>query len=206
MKLTSLAFFVLLLFAHGVGDGDRLVPQPLSMLRDGPQGWVGFALFGLLLLVGLLYTAALARSRREAEAALSGLAALILLMVAVTPSGGSFHFQCSLALLLLLFAFFALLLYRAESFWLTAHLLVPAALALATGLQSYGLWQKAMIAYFVAVTVFHHHGLIRPPAGRLALAFGPGARRSAPPGKRRRIYQLGEGREWARRQVWDCPC
>jgi hypothetical protein len=199
MKLASLAFVLLLLIAHAAGDGAELLGRPLSVFRDGAQGGLGYALFAVLLLIGLLYTAALVRARREVETLAAGLAALLLLVVAATPSLGAFHLACSLLLLMLLFAYFALLLHLAESLWLPAHLAVPFALACATGLHSYGLWQKAVITYFVALTAIHHHLLPRPRA-RLAWARRDG--RAAGPyqaGRRHKVYALSPSREWARR-------
>jgi len=119
----------------------------------------------------------------------AGLAVLLLVLVAATPSFGVGHGLCALLLLLLLFSYYALLLYRAQSVWLVPHLSTPAVLALATRLHSYGLWQKSIIAYFVFAAVVHHHLLAPAPSGSK-----PGR-----PQKRRRVYQLEAGREWARR-------
>jgi hypothetical protein len=197
MKLASLAFVLLLLGAHAAGDSAELVGQPLSMFRDGVQGWLGYALFAVLLLISALYVAALAQAGRVPEAAVAGLAALLLLVVAGTPSWGAFHVLCSLLLLGLLVSYYALLLHRAEGPWLAAaHLAVPLALAGATGLHSYGLWQKAVITYIVAVTAAHHHLLGRPaarPAPSAARAPSRGG-----PGRRHKVYALGSSREWAR--------
>jgi hypothetical protein len=200
MKLASFAFFLLLTYAHQAGDFDRTLAQPLSLFRDGGQAWVGYALFAVLLVIGWLYATALARSHREAEAAVAGLTVLLLVAVAVTPSWSSFHLFCSLLLLLLLFGYYARLLSRAARPLLFAHLAVPTALALATGFHSYGLWQKSLIAYFVAVAVTHHHLV-----GRLPRQGGPWPAGSRPraceePMKRRKVYRLEPGRAWAKRQ------
>src|SRR4051794_24655628 len=96
MKLATLAFVLLLLSAHLAGDSAELVGQPLSMFRDGEQGWLGYLLFAVLLLITGLYLAALARAERIGEAAAAGLAAVLLAVVAVTPSLGAFHIICSL--------------------------------------------------------------------------------------------------------------
>ncbi len=197
MKLASLAFVLLLLVAHAAGDSAELVGQPLSMFRDGEQGWLGYLLFAVLLLISALYLTALARADRVGEATAAGLAAVLLLLVAVTPSWGALHVACSLLLLGLLLAYFALLLHRAEGPWLAAvHLAVPVALAGATGLHSYGLWQKAVITYIVAATAAHHHLLGSPPA-RTRLR----SRRASAvvPGNRHKVFQLAPSREWARR-------
>jgi hypothetical protein len=198
MKLAVLAFFGLLVCAHGAGNGGSLVQQPLSMFRDGPEGWLGYALFAALLLISWFYTAALTRCRREAEADIAGLAGFLLLLVAVTPSQGSFHILCSLGLLLLVFSHYGLLLYRAENFWWFIHLALPVALALATCFHSYGVWQKSLIAYLVLAAAVHHHLLVRPrPQNPLDFA-GMGGLRVGRPRKRRKVYQVESGREWAR--------
>src|SRR6266496_242844 len=110
MKPASLVFFFLLLVAHGMVYSGRLLAQPLSLFRDGDRSWLGYALFDLLLLIGLLYTVALLRSGREGEAGISLLAVLLLVVVVLTPSRESFHLLCSFLVFLLLFVYYALLL------------------------------------------------------------------------------------------------
>jgi hypothetical protein len=197
MKLTALAFLLLLLLAHMTGDFDELAGQPLSTFRDGPQGWLGYALFAALLLVSLLYLAALVRFDRLGEAAVSGLAVVLLLVVALTPSWGGFHLLCSLLLFMLLFGYYSLLFYRMEGVWLFVHLAAPVVLALVTNLHSYGLWQKSFIAYFVLLAAAHHHLLIRQPLPPT----GHGAMRRVSSTRRRKVYQLASGREWTRRAL-----
>jgi hypothetical protein len=199
MKWALLAFVALLFLAHQAGNADELLAQPLSLFRDGPEGWLGYGLFAVLLLIGSLYTTALARADRVGEAVLSGLAVLLLVAVAATPSWGSGHLVASLVLLLLLYGYYALLLYRAESrCWLLAHLAVPVALALATGFHSYGVWQKGIILYYVLAATLHHHAL-----GQLRVRGSSAASRSGTslPGcgtKRRKVFRVGPGRAWAR--------
>jgi len=196
MKVAVLAFVLLLLGAHLGGDSGELVGQPLSMFRDGEQAWLGYALFYVLLLISGLYVKALKRADRVPEAAVAVGAALLLAVVAATPSWGAFHIVCSLLLLGLLISYYALLLHRAEGPLLAAvHLAVPLALVGATGLHSYGLWQKAVITYIVVVTAAHHHLLGRPAPKRER----PRASRRAPVGKRHTVYALAPSREWARR-------
>jgi hypothetical protein len=196
MKLAALVFVLLLLVAHAAGDSAALVGQPLSMFRDGEQGWLGYSLFAVLLLISALSVTALARADRVPEAAVAAGAALLLAVVAATPSWGAFHIVCSLLLLGLLIAYYALLLHRAEGPLLAAvHLAVPLALVGATGLHSYGLWQKAVITYIVAVTATHHH-LLGRPAPRPARSR---ASRRARFDKRHTVYALAPSREWARR-------
>jgi hypothetical protein len=197
MKVAALAFVLLLLGAHAAGDGPELIGQPLSMFRDGEQAWLGYALFTVLLLISGLYIAALARADRVPEAAVAAGATLLLAVVAATPSWGPFHIVCSLLLLGLLISYYALLLHRAEGPLLAAvHLAVPLALAGATGLHSYGLWQKAVITYIVAVTAAHHH-LLGRPAPRAAR---PRPSRRVRCDKRHTVYALAPSRGWARRR------
>jgi hypothetical protein len=196
MKLAASLFFLVLVHAHYVGD----LAQPLSLLRDGPQGWLGYALFALLLLIGLLYTATLVRAGREGESLASGFATVLLAVVAVTPSWGGFHLFCSILLLLLLYSYTARVLRRAASLWLFPHLLVPAVLAGLTRFHSYGAWQKSLIAYFVLVVVFHDHVLaqqLKRNAAPPALLRSP---RRGRPLERRRVYLLEAGREWVRQK------
>lgn len=197
MKLTSLAFVLLLLAAHVSGDSAELIGQPLSMFRDGDQGWLGYLLFAVLLLICGLYVTALARAERLDEMAAAGLAAFLLAVVAATPSAGLFHIICSLLLLGLLLGYFALLLHRAEGPLLAAaHLAVPVALVGATGLHSYGLWQKAVITYIVVATAVHHHLLCSLPARPRSHV----RRASAVElGRRHRVFHVAPSREWARR-------
>jgi hypothetical protein len=181
MKLASLAFFLLLVYAHADGESERLVGRPLSMFRDQEQAWMGYALFALLMLASSVYAAALARYRKWGEVAVAGLTVLLLLALAATPSTGELHLVCALALLALLFGYYAVLLYRAETFWLLAHLAVPVALALATRFHSYGIWQKGFIVYFVLAAVIRHHLLMR----QISRADAPGR-----PKKPRKAYRL----------------
>jgi hypothetical protein len=199
MKLASLAFLLLLLHAHGEVETDDPLALPLSMFRDGAHGWLGYALFAVLLTIGGLYARALARSRKEVEAGLAGCAVLLLLVVAVTASVGELHVLCSLVLLALLYGYCAVVLYHAGSPWLVGHLAVPVLLALATGFHSYGAWQKSFIAYCVLAVTLHHHLLGHPPASSgTALPGATPSRRGRLP-RRCKVYPVEPGRAWARR-------
>src|SRR5882724_11275273 len=120
MKLASLAFFLLLVFAHIVGNSEPALARPLSEFRDGERAWLGYALFALLLVIAGVHAAAQVRAKRPGDAAVSGLAVVLLLLVAETPSWGGFHSFWSLLLLALLFGYYGMLLYCAERFWLIA--------------------------------------------------------------------------------------
>jgi hypothetical protein len=196
MKIAVTGFFLLLVFRHSLGDTRHLLEFPLSEFRDGQHAWLGYSLFAILLLAGFIYTRAMALAERAGEAAAAALATFLLLIVAATPSWGQFHLVCSVIVLGLLFAYFAILLYRAGSLWLFAHFAVPLALALATRFQSYGVWQKALIVYFVLALVIRHHLLVtqirmggepRRPLRRITST------------KRRKVYRLDPGPTWSRR-------
>jgi hypothetical protein len=201
MKLTTLAFLVALLVAHSVGDADKRFDQPLSMFRDGPDGvarWLGYLLFGLLLLAGGLLIRTLHRARRFLDVGVFRFAAGLLLLVAVTPSLNGDHELCSFFLLALLYFYYAALLYSAGSVWLVAHLPVPAALLLLTRAHSFGLWQKALILYFLLAITAQHHLLTQwVPAPRRGTA--PRTRRPALPSRRRIVFNVQPGKAWARR-------
>src|SRR5919201_878426 len=124
MKLTTLAFLVALLAAHSVGDTDKRFDQPLSMFRDGPDGvarWLGFLLFGLLLLAGSLLIRTLYRARRFLDVGVFGFAAALLVVVAATPSLNADHELCSFFLLALLYGYYAAVLCSAGKVWPLAH-------------------------------------------------------------------------------------
>ncbi len=124
------------------------------------------------------------------------LAGFLLVVVAATPSFGPCHELCTLALLVLVYSYFALLLYASGSAWLFVYLPAPVALALATRFHSYGLWQKTLIAYLVVLVNIHYHLVSRfrpsPPqkaTGDRTNAFG----------KRRVAYVLTPGKSWPKR-------
>jgi hypothetical protein len=199
MKLAACVFFLLRSYSHEVGDADDLFVRPLSEFRDGKHAGLGYVLFAVLLFIGLLHAVTLARARKPLETAVSSVAFTLLLVVAVTPSYDSTHIACSLFLLLLLFGYYALLLYLLESLWLIAHLAVPTTLALVTQFQGYGIWQKSFIVYFVIVAMVHHHLLRRlsaadPPSP----VEGRRRKRRDPLDKRRKVYQLEQCRTWTR--------
>jgi hypothetical protein len=55
MKLASIAFFGLLIYAHQASAIDQPITRPLCDFRDG-NAIVGYALFSMIALVGILYT------------------------------------------------------------------------------------------------------------------------------------------------------
>ncbi len=197
MKLAAFSFFLLLIYVHLTADLERAAEQPLSTFRDDSRGLLGYALFAALMLVGILYVAALARSQREAEAVISASGILILLVVAVTPSTNGFHLLCSLLLFGLLFFYYATLLYRAEPLLLFLHLTVPIALAFAIQFHSYGLWQKSFISYFVFLGAAHHHAITHQHSERSSSSAAHPRRRGQAT-KRRKVYRLELEGQWHR--------
>lgn len=199
MKLTALAFLVVLAAAHLAGDLDPVLSRPLSMFRDGPAAWLGYLLFSLLLLLLALYATRLWRRGHEPEAIISGFAGALLVLVAATPSANAFHECFALQLFLLLYAYYGVLLYRTELICFVFHLVAPLALAMLTNFHSYGLWQKCYIVYFVLASTAHDHllgWLIGKPASKPAARSARGQI-----GRRRKVYQLDPGRTWSRRQT-----
>jgi hypothetical protein len=197
MKSVTVVFLLLLVAAHTAGDPEQLLAQPLSMFRDGDQPAVGYALFALLAVIAALMTAASVRARRELEVWVFCLAGFLLAVVAATPSRGPFHDLATLALLGLLYSYFGLLLHAAGSYWLCVYVPAPLALLVATRLQSYGLWQKALIVCFVVLVNIHYHLVSQglPRSARLRKASGG---RSDPLSKRRVVYVLSLGKTWRR--------
>ncbi len=161
MKTASAAFLAILLLAHLLGNSNRLADRPLSMFRDHERIWLGYTMFGLLTFIRLAYLWPLVRCRRYGEIVFVAPAVVMLLIVAATPSTGLLHAIFSFALLAMIFAHFAILLYLESSLWLLAHLLVPAILMFAARYQSYGVWQKGLIVYFVIAAAIRHHFLMQ---------------------------------------------
>jgi hypothetical protein len=201
VRIASAAFVLLLLGAHTTGDLDQCLGQPLSLFRDGEQAPLGYLLFAALLVVALLYTRDLIRAGEEEEAVTAGLAALLLFLVAVTPSWQVFHLLSSLLLLLVLFGHYWRLLRDAGSPWLIFHSAVPFVLVVLSGCHSYGLWQKCVILYLVALANVRHYLLGRARANGPLAASAPQLSGSGRVKGRRRVYQLEAGREWARHKA-----
>lgn len=201
MKLASATFVLLLLAAHGTGDLSQRLAEPLSLFRDGEQEWLGYLLFAALLLVGLLYTRDLIRAGQEEEAVTAGLAALLLFIVAVTPSLQVFHLLSSLLLLLLLFAHYWRLLRNSGSPWLIFHSVAPFALVLLSGYHSYGLWQKCVILYLVVLANVRHYLLDRGGASEPLSASASSLVGRGGVKRRGKVYRLEAGREWTRHKV-----
>jgi hypothetical protein len=195
-KLVSLAFVCLLIFVHSGGDAAQLLGLPLSMLREEGHAPAGYTLFALLLAIGGLMAHILLQGKQYGQVALFALAALLLLLIALTPSANAFHLFCSLVLFTLLFGYYARLLYHAESALLWVHLAVPLFLIPLTDFHSYGLWQKCFIVYFLLVVNIHHHLLSRELRQQEKRHRRSATVRWHP--RKRVIYRLEAGRDWPR--------
>jgi hypothetical protein len=200
LKSLSLLFIVLLIYAHDAGDPDKQIAQPLSMFRDGEQWLLGYSLFAVLLLLGVPMIHALVQLRRDSATGLFSVAAVLLALVAVTPSWDAFHVLASLVLIVLLYGYYAHLLHAARSAGLLPHLAAPVLLLFATQFHSYGAWQKGLIVYFVGVINVHYHVLCRGDPGSWL-----GARRRAarpgPPFRRRKVYIVDPEQTWTRGRI-----
>jgi hypothetical protein len=202
MKLASLTFLAILVLAHLAGDLAESVALPLSMFRDGAYRPLGCLLFVLLLGIAALMLATLHRAGLYGSAALLGMVALFLLLVAVTPSTDGFHVFCSFVVLALLFSYYAVMLRGVGLVWMWAHLTVPLVLVVATHCHSYGLWQKSLIVYFLLAVNVQHFLLSRrrPHRGSARQGRRLAGTRSV---RRRVVYVLEPGRSWARSRPAD---
>lgn len=200
MKLASLAFVAVLLIAHLAGDSAESLALPLSMFRDGAYRIFGYLLFGLLLVIAGLMLMRLHGACRDGDACLLGVVTIFLFLVAATPSENGFHGFCSLVVLGLLFCYYAAVLHGEGRIWMGGHLALPALLLLVligARCQSYGLWQKSLIVYFVLAVNIHHwmlprsHSLSVTRRGRHGLA-GVDRRRHV-------VYLAETGKTWSRK-------
>jgi hypothetical protein len=199
MKAVSLTFLAVFWYTHASGDAAKRLDLPMSMLRDGAQSHLGYLLFTLLLGAGALLLAASLRLRYYGHALVFSLATVLLFLVAVTPSNDDFHLLTSLLLFALLYSYYAIQLLAVRSVWLWVHLLIPVCLLLATHGQSYGLWQKGFILYFLLAINVQHHLLARGLFRGLALELPKGRAKGWQP-RRRVVYVLDTDENWARRR------
>jgi hypothetical protein len=162
MKLASLIFFVLLIYAHQLCGLYEPLGQPLCAFREGELPSLGYSLFCSIALIGVLYAFALRRLGQPGEAANTVGMGVLFLIVAATPARWTLHNASAFVLLTSIYAYFAILLHRSgRPLMMLVHLSVPLLLAVATGFQSYGLWQKCLIGYLVVAAMVHHHLVAR---------------------------------------------
>lgn len=196
-KVVGLSFVTLLAWAHWADPRGDVWSRPLSLFRDCEPEWIGYALFGLLMLLGLTAARTAWRAGSPGEAFVYLLATMILALVAATPSFDADHLFCSLLLLAVMFLFFAVRLYAGDVFvGMLMHLQVPTGVMFALGGYGYGAWQKGMILYLVAALLLHEEilaaGLRRPRrrggkrvrvvVGRRRAASSGSAANCSPPG------------------------
>jgi hypothetical protein len=158
VKLFGGAFAALLVCAHLADLQGDAYERPLSMFRDYDPAWIGYALFGVLVGIGVETSRTAFRIGAEFHAVVYLVATGLLAVVAATSSYDSLHTTCALTAMAILFVYYAVMLYQSDSmFWFVMHLLTPGVLMMASRLESYGIWQKGMILYFLAATVVHQH-------------------------------------------------
>jgi hypothetical protein len=171
MKLAALVFFALLFHVHQVCSPYEALDWPLSAFREGECQALGYALFGAIALVTAVYSVDLKRFTDPIEAVDTIGFGVLLLFVAVSPNRWLFHRVSAFTLLGCAFLFFAIHI-RNNRPVLLIHLCAPIALGVVTGFQTYGLWQKALISYFVVAGTIHHHVATREMRGEAARAVG----------------------------------
>lgn len=146
MRVATLLFLILLGVAHR--DDLDAVDRPLSLFRE-KSPVVGYTLFGLLALIGGLHLRTYYRLGLDRQLFAPVCSLLLLAVVAVTPSPDGLHTLAALVLLGFVFGWYAFRLYRVASPWLFVHLAVPVLALVLTAAQSYGLWQKTVVVYFI---------------------------------------------------------
>ena len=160
MKLAALVFFALLFHVHQVSSPYEALDWPLSAFREGECEPFGYALFGAIALVTAVYSVDLKRFKEPIEAIDTIGFGVLLLFVTLSPNRWLFHRVSAFTLLGGAYVFFAIHL-RNNRPVMFIHLCAPIALAFVTGFQSYGIWQKALISYFVVAGTIHHHFAMR---------------------------------------------
>ena len=194
MKLASLAFVLVLVLAHLVGDNADTLALPLSMFRDEPYCRFGYALFGLLLLIAGLMIRHLHRAKRHIDAVLLGVVTIFLVLVAVTPSLDAWHGIFAFVAIGSLFCYYAVVFHGESRLWMWLHLALPVLVLFATQFHSYGLWQKSIIVYFVLLVNIQDWLASR---GRGVLDVPRYGRHGS--ARKRRVYVIEAERSWTRK-------
>jgi hypothetical protein len=162
VKVLATAFVALLVYAHAVDPQGEAYFRPLSTFRDFGPAWIGYALFGMLLAVGAGTARTAFRVQNEAQMAVYMLLTAMLAFVLATPSNDFYHIYMSLLLMAAMIISVGVVLWYNDSvFWFVMHLLAPTILMWGTRLESFGVWQKGLILYFLAATIAHEGILAR---------------------------------------------
>jgi hypothetical protein len=162
VKVFAVGFSVLLVRAHFADVQGDAYERPLSLFRDYEPAWIGYAMFGLLVAIGLETMRTAFRAESEVHAGMYLLSTGLLAFVSATPSDNEWHQNFAVVVMLVLFTYYAVVLYyRDAMFWLLFHLLTPSFMMWATRLDNYGIWQKGMILYFLVATIVHQSVLAR---------------------------------------------
>ena len=146
MRTLSVAFPVTLAVAQHDGN---VLPQPLSMFLDGNQRFVGVVLFLLLMTIGVILVRKLSSLRGYVGASVLGFSLLLLLIVAVTPSGNDLHNVCAFGLLSLMGFYYTMWLNLEKPYWLWPHLAVIATILFGAAFFNYVFWLKTLTVYLV---------------------------------------------------------
>ena len=101
---------------------------------------------------------------------------VLLLVAAVSPARWMLHRGSAGLLLVCAYIFLAMQLHRSHRPVMLLHLCAPLVLAVVTDFQ-YGIWQKALISYFVVVATVHHHVVTRDMRASAASAVEAAERR-----------------------------
>jgi hypothetical protein len=156
VKILGVAFGLLFVCAHLADLRGDAYTRPLSCFRDCEPAWMGYAMFGLLIATGLETARTAFRLRSELHTFMYVVMTAQIAFIAATPSVGAWHQTFAGAGMLCIFVYYAVLLYSSDQlFWLLIHLFMPSILLIASHYESYGVWQKGMIIYFLLATIVH---------------------------------------------------
>lgn len=148
-----------------------------------------------------MYGIALALRKHYLEAGVSAVLLILLLIVAATPTYDLGHELCSCALLALAYMYTAIMIVAGVAladwprFVAYLPLATPFFLTIAASFLGYGVWQKAMVLYFLLCAVLRHHVVVH---GKASDQICQRRHSSAGVAPRKRIYRLQAERPWRR--------
>jgi hypothetical protein len=166
MKLAAAVFFGLLVYAHYACGLDAPITRTLCSFRDGEAPWVGYALIGMIAVIGGFYALDFNRLGRSDDAPRAIAFGLVLLIAAATPPWWPLHDACAIVLLSSVYFHMTGVLLERNRTLMWLHLAVPFVLAAGLRFSSYGVWQKGMISYFIVAYVLHHHVIVKETRAR----------------------------------------